>query len=183
MKFIECLKQGSKFDFVGNNIEVKEVKLYKNDKILEISFSIDEILKPEVFLELKKESESLLTPLGLSKIIVNVEYKNSKLSSSLADEYFRYITKALSTKNAVYKSFIDLNTSFVDGLFTIVVDRATNLSYPNRRIIAVTNGTKTVNSRVIPVNDAVTANNIMVMKINFLPNGFTAVTILSSSFL
>ena len=58
MKFIECLKQGSKFDFVGNNIEVKEVKLHKSDKILEISFSIDEILKPEVFLELKKESES-----------------------------------------------------------------------------------------------------------------------------
>lgn len=27
-------------------------------------------------------------------------------------------------------------------ILTIVVDRATNLSYPNRRIIAVTNGTK-----------------------------------------
>ena len=35
----------------------------------------------------------------------------------------------------------------------------------------------------IPVIEAINANNIMVIKINFLPNGFTFDTMLSNSFL
>ena len=47
----------------------------------------------------------------------------------------------------------------------------------------VTNGMKIINSSDIPVIEAINANNIMVIKINFLPNGFTFDTMLSNSFL
>ena len=49
--------------------------------------------------------------------------------------------------------------------------------------VTATNGTKTINSRDIPVNDAIIENSIIVIKINFFPNGFTLVTILSNNFL
>ena len=50
-------------------------------------------------------------------------------------------------------------------------------------MIDATNGMKIINSSDIPVIEAINANNIMVIKINFLPNGFTFDTMLSNSFL
>ncbi len=123
MKFIECLRQGKSFDFDGNKIEVKEVKLYKKDRIIELNLQIDNILIPDAFVALRKECDALLSPLGVNNVIVSIEYKNNKLTPMLAEDYFRYIIRKLSLKNAAYKSFIDLQTSFVDGLFTIVIDR------------------------------------------------------------
>ena len=61
--------------------------------------------------------------------------------------------------------------------------RATNLSYPNSRIIDATKGTNTISSKLIPVSDAITANNIIITNINFFPKGLTLVTMLSSNFL
>ena len=48
-------------------------------------------------------------------------------------------------------------------ILTIVAEKATNLSYPNNRIIATTNGTNINNGIVIPVKAAIIANMIMIV--------------------
>ena len=50
-------------------------------------------------------------------------------------------------------------------------------------MIEITNGTNISNGNVIPVNDAIIANTNIVTITNFLPSGFTFVTMLSNSFL
>ena len=68
-------------------------------------------------------------------------------------------------------------------ILTIVADIATNLSYPNNRMIDITNGTNINNGNVIPVNADIIANINIVNNTNFFPIGFIFITVLSRSFL
>lgn len=48
---------------------------------------------------------SILTPLGLDSVILNVEYENKNLDDSLANEYYNAIMLSLSEKILYLNAF------------------------------------------------------------------------------
>ena len=123
MKFIDCLKERTTFDFAENELIVTNVNLYKKTKTIELFLKIKSILRPNDFKALHHEVMSILTPLGLDSVILNVEYENKNLDDSLANEYYNAIMLSLSEKNLVFKCFLDLKHIYSDGLFTVTIDR------------------------------------------------------------
>ena len=123
MKFIDCLKERTTFDFAENELIVTNVNLYKKTKTIELFLKIKSILRPNDFKALRHEVMSILTPLGLDSVILNVEYENKNLDDSLANEYYNAIMLSLSEKNLVFKCFLDLKHIHSDGLFTVTIDR------------------------------------------------------------
>lgn len=123
MKFIDCLKERTTLDFAENELIVTNVNLYKKTKTIELFLKIKSILRPNDFKALHHEVMSILTPLGLDSVILNVEYENKNLDDSLANEYYNAIMLSLSEKNLVFKCFLDLKHIYSDGLFTVTIDR------------------------------------------------------------
>ena len=123
MKFIDCLKERTTLDFAENELIVTNVNLYKKTKTIELFLKIKSILRPNDFKALHHEVMSILTPLGLDSVILNVEYENKNLDYSLANEYYNAIMLSLSEKNLVFKCFLDLKHIYSDGLFTVTIDR------------------------------------------------------------
>ena len=123
MKFIDCLKEKTAFDFAGNELTVSSVSLYKKSRAIELFLKIKSILKPEDYKALHREALSILNPLALDSVILNIEYENSDLNEELANEYYNAILTSLSEKNLVFKCFLDLKHAYEKGLFTITIDR------------------------------------------------------------
>lgn len=123
MKFIDCLKEKTAFDFAGNELTVSSVSLYKKSRTIELFLKIKSILKPEDYKALHREALSILNPLALDSVILNIEYENSDLNDELANEYYNAILTSLSEKNLVFKCFLDLKHAYEKGLFTITIDR------------------------------------------------------------
>lgn len=105
MKFIDCLRERTTFDFAENELIVTNVNLYKKTKTIELFLKFKSILRPNDFKALHHEVMSILTPLGLDSVILNVEYENKNLDDSLANEYYNAIMLSLSEKNLVFKCF------------------------------------------------------------------------------
>ncbi len=123
MKFIDLLKSKEVFDFNGNEIKVDNINLYKKNKTIEICLSIKHILNCEQFTKLHKESKSILRPLCLNKVILNIKYEEKLEDEVLANNYLNSILFDLSNMNLTFKCFMDFKRTFKDGLFTIVIDR------------------------------------------------------------
>ena len=81
------------------------------------------------------------------------------------------------------KKFSASKIGMLSGIVRAFNDKYKEFAHIDFKMIDVTNGTNISNGSVIPVNDATIANTNIIKIINFLPNGFTFVTILSKSFL